>query len=162
MLQDTKTSPVESFRDSQNRFAQNRGEKTYIGRSLVLKGELSGEEDLTIQGTIEGKVRLAQYGVTVGANGRVEGDIDASEIRVEGETCGNLQATEKIVITATGRASGELSAPRVVLEDGCTFKGMIDMDSPASAGDTSRTRETRVKEVEPEDLKSAELSVSNG
>lgn len=104
-------------------------EKAIIGPSLVLKGDLSGEEDLTIQGRIEGKVVLKNNGITVGKDGRVKADLYAKSIFVEGDVRGNLYAEEKIVIRETGNVKGNLVAPRVKLDEGAKFKGSVDMDS---------------------------------
>jgi len=104
-------------------------EKAIIGPSLVFKGDLTGEEDLTIQGRIEGKVVLKKNGITVGRDGRVKADLYAKSICIEGDVRGNLYADDRIVIRETGNVKGNLVAPRVKLEEGSKFKGSIDMDS---------------------------------
>lgn len=104
-------------------------EKAIIGPSLVLKGDLTGEEDLTIQGRIEGKIVLKNNGITVGKDGRVKADLYAKSITVEGDVRGNLYADDKIIIRETGNVKGNLVAPRVKLDEGSRFKGSIDMDS---------------------------------
>lgn len=104
-------------------------EKAILGPSLVLKGDLTGEEDLTIQGRVEGKVVLKKNGITVGKEGRVKADLYAKSICVEGDVRGNLYADDRIVIRETGNVRGNLVAPRVKLEEGSKFKGSIDMDS---------------------------------
>ncbi len=103
-------------------------ELAVIGPSLVVKGDVSGDEDLVIQGQVEGKVILRNNSVTVGRNGRVRADIFGKTICVEGTVQGNLFAEEKIVVRQTGEVKGNLQAPRVNLEDGAKFKGSIDMD----------------------------------
>ena len=100
-----------------------------IGASIRIKGDLSGDEDLLIQGQIQGKIKLASHNVTVGPSGRVQADIRGRNIRVEGEVHGNLFGQEEIVIRASGRVEGNLQAPRVTLENGSKFKGSIDMDA---------------------------------
>lgn len=104
-------------------------ERATIGPSISLKGDLTGEEDLLIQGQIEGKVDLGQYSVTVGKKGRVKADIYGNTINVEGEVHGHLYGVERIIIRQTGKVLGNLVAPRVTLEDGSRFKGSIDMDA---------------------------------
>lgn len=107
-------------------------EQAVIGPSLVVKGDVSGDEDLVIQGQVEGKVVLRNNSVTVGRNGRVRADVFGKTICVEGTVQGNLFAEEKIVVRQTGEVKGNLQAPRVNLEDGAKFKGSIDMDGSAS------------------------------
>lgn len=111
-----------------------------IGPSIQIKGELSGGEDLLIEGRIEGKVALAQHAVTVGAKGRLAADIHARAVHVEGEVEGNIAAEELIVLKKSARVRGDLVAPRVVIEDGARFKGSVDMETkrPAAAPTTPR------------------------
>ena len=109
--------------------AQRTGESATIGTSIRIKGDLSGDEDLLIQGKIQGKIKLQSHNVTVGPSGRVKADIRGRTIRVEGEVDGNLFGEEEIVIRASGRVQGNLQAPRVTLENGSNFKGSIDMDA---------------------------------
>src|SRR5690606_38771695 len=103
-------------------------DKSVLGSSLKIKGDLSGTEDLVIQGLVEGKVDLKKNSVTVGKNGRVRADIYAESIYVEGEVQGNLYGSEKVVIRKSGNVRGNIKGPRVNLEDGARFKGSIDMD----------------------------------
>jgi cytoskeletal protein CcmA (bactofilin family) len=112
-----KTSPVEHARESAT-----------IGPSIAIKGDLIGEEDLIIQGKVEGKVDLKQNSVTIGKNGRVKADIYAKLINVEGEVEGSLFGLEQIILRSTGSVRGNICAPRVAIEDGARFKGGIDMD----------------------------------
>jgi cytoskeletal protein CcmA (bactofilin family) len=100
-----------------------------IGASLSLKGELHGQEDLVIEGAVQGKIILRQASITVGEKGRVEADIEAANIRVAGEVKGNLTGSENVVLHQSGRVEGNISAKSVTLENGCRFKGSIDMES---------------------------------
>ena len=95
---------------------------------------MSGDEDLMIQGQIEGSITLKKNLVTVGEEGRVNATVSAKSIRVEGTMEGELRGAEQIVVTRTGNVSGNLVAPRVTLEDGCRFKGAIDMEGGADTG----------------------------
>ncbi|MFQ5740035.1 MAG: polymer-forming cytoskeletal protein [Acidobacteriota bacterium] len=104
-------------------------DRAMIGPSILVRGDLSGEEDLLVQGRVEGKIDLKKYNVTIGETGRVKADIYARTISVEGELDGNLFGEEKIIIRRTGKVKGNLVTPRVNLEDGAKFKGSIDMDS---------------------------------
>lgn len=113
--------------------AERSGDRAVIGPSITIKGDVSGEEDLVIQGRVEGKVDLAQHHVTVGANGRIKANIVGRSVTVEGEVDGDLRADEQIAIRKSGKVRGNISAPRVIIEDGATFKGSIDMEHKAAA-----------------------------
>ncbi len=120
-------------------------ERATIGSSILVKGDLSGEEHLLIQGRVEGQISLDGNDLTVGSRGRVKADVHAKVISVEGEVRGNLFGEEKIVIRKTGNVKGNLVAPRVSLEDGAAFKGSIDMgvkpalENPVGAKKSSKT-----------------------
>ena len=98
-----------------------------IGPSISLKGELSGEEDLMIQGRVEGRIELKKNNVTIGRNGHIKGDIYGKVISIEGEVQGNLFGEEKIVIRESAVVRGNMRTLRFSLEDGAQFKGSIDM-----------------------------------
>ncbi len=102
-------------------------EHALIGSSLLIRGDLSGGEDIVIQGQVEGTVDLRKHNVTIGRNGRIKADICGKTISVEGEVQGNLVGLEKVVIRESGKVQGNIRAPRVHLEDGSRFKGSIDM-----------------------------------
>lgn len=118
-------------------------EQAVIGPSIKVKGDVSGDEDLTIQGEIEGKVTLTDNNITVGQNGRVKADLHAKTISVEGNVQGNLVSSEKITIRKTGNVRGNLIAPRVILEDGAKFKGTVDMDG--TGAEKARASEPALK-----------------
>lgn len=103
-----------------------------IGQSVEIRGELHGNEDLTIEGKVDGKITLKGHNLTVGANGRIKGEIFAKTVLVVGEVNGNVAADDKIEVAATGSMLGDIRAPRVILADGARFKGAIDMDSGRS------------------------------
>jgi cytoskeletal protein CcmA (bactofilin family) len=125
-----QTDPPTSFPRSNP--IEPRREGATIGPSISIKGDLSGEEDLVIQGRVEGKVDLKQNNVTIGKNGRVKADIYGKLISVEGEVEGNLHGMDQIIVRTSGNVRGNISAPRVTLEDGAKFKGSIDMDPKAT------------------------------
>jgi len=104
-----------------------------IGPSISIKGEVSGEEDLHIQGKVEGTINLNGNQVSVGDSGKVRADIRAKEVRIDGEVTGDISANEMVVISKSGTVRGNIVAPRVTLEDGANFKGSIDMDPSAAA-----------------------------
>jgi len=107
--------------------------KAVIGPSIKIKGELTGEEDLVIQGRVEGRIELKKNNVTVGKKGHVQADIYGKIISIEGEVDGDLFGTEKIIVRQSGIVRGNMTAPRVNLEDGAKFKGSIDMKSEDGA-----------------------------
>lgn len=109
-----------------------------IGPSIFIKGDLSGEEDLVIEGRVEGKVDLKQNNVTVGKNGRVRADVFGKVVIIEGEVDGNVFAREQAILRQAGAIRGNITAPRVVLEDGSRFKGSIDMEVPKEMGGPAR------------------------
>jgi cytoskeletal protein CcmA (bactofilin family) len=110
------------------------GERATIGPSIFIKGDLAGEEDLVIEGRVEGKVDLKQHNVTIGKNGRVKADVFGRVVTVEGEVDGNVYAQEQAVLRQSGAVRGNITSPRVTLEDGSRFKGSIDMDSSRAGG----------------------------
>jgi cytoskeletal protein CcmA (bactofilin family) len=103
-----------------------------IGPSITIKGEVSGEEDLLIQGRVEGTINLSSNQVSVGESGEVSANIQAKNVKIDGKVTGDITGIEKVVISKSGNVRGNIIAPRVILEDGALFKGSIDMD-PASA-----------------------------
>jgi cytoskeletal protein CcmA (bactofilin family) len=103
------------------------GERATIGRSITIRGDVSGDEDLTIQGRIEGTVDLKQHTLTIGPEGKVKADVSGRKVMVEGEIHGNLRALEHVILRSTARVQGDLTAPRVVIEDGAVCRGSIDM-----------------------------------
>jgi cytoskeletal protein CcmA (bactofilin family) len=104
------------------------GERATIGPSIYIKGDLAGEEDLVIEGRVEGRVDLKQHNVTIGKNGRVRADVFGRVVNVEGEVDGNVFAQEQAVLRQSGAVRGNITSPRVTLEDGSRFKGSIDME----------------------------------
>jgi len=107
-------------------------ERATIGRSISINGEVKGDEDLLIQGRVDGSVTLKQHAVTVGTDGSVKADIAARVITVEGRVEGNLTAQEQVILRGSARVQGNITAPRVVLEDGARFRGGVDMgEAPA-------------------------------
>ena len=103
-----------------------------IGQSVVIKGELSAREDLTIEGQVDGKIELTDNVLTVGPHGRVGADVLAKVVCVMGTVHGNIRATETINLRETATVDGELVAPRVGITEGASFRGQIDMQ-PAQA-----------------------------
>lgn len=103
-----------------------------IGKTISIKGDITGEETLVIEGKVDGTVNLKNNDLTVGQSGQVNANITANVVRIDGEVKGDIVGNEKVVITKTGRVQGNIVGPRVSLEDGARFKGSIDMDPSGS------------------------------
>jgi len=104
-------------------------EQATIGRTLVIKGELSGAEALYIDGRIEGKITLPDNRVTIGRNGIVQANITAKEVVVMGKVSGNIECTDRVDIRSEGSVTGEVSTVRISVEDGAVLKGGIQVKS---------------------------------
>src|SRR5689334_20424213 len=98
-----------------------------IGKSVVIKGELSGSEDLTIEGQVDGKIELRQNVLTIGPNGKIKAQVFAKSVIILGEVTGNVTASEKVDIRDNGSVDGDIAAPRVAIAEGAHFRGSIDM-----------------------------------
>jgi cytoskeletal protein CcmA (bactofilin family) len=98
-----------------------------IGKSVVIKGELTGSEDLTIEGHVEGKIELRQNVLTIGPNGRIKAQVFAKSVVILGEVTGNVTASEKVDLRDNGAVDGDIAAPRVAIAEGAHFRGSIDM-----------------------------------
>jgi len=105
-----------------------------IGKSVVLKGELSGSEDLVLDGEVEGSISLRGQSLTVGPNGRVRANIEARNVILHGRVDGNIHATERVELRKTASLTGDISTARISIEDGAFFKGTIDIQKPEPAG----------------------------
>lgn len=102
-------------------------EHAMIGSTISIKGDLTGEEDLLIEGRLEGKIEVRRHSATVGKNGHIKGDIFGKTITIEGTVEGNLYGEEQLIVRQSGTVRGNIISPRVTLEDGSNFKGNIDM-----------------------------------
>jgi cytoskeletal protein CcmA (bactofilin family) len=114
--------------------SSNSGGNARLGASLHVKGEITGNEDLTIDGTVEGLVHLEDRKLTIGASAKVTADVIAREIAVYGNVKGNLRARDRIEIKKDGSVVGDLTTARIMIEDGAYFKGSIEIDK---AGDSA-------------------------
>jgi len=108
-----------------------------IGKSIVIKGELSGAEDLVVEGVVEGKINLPKNNLTVGAEGRVNADVSAQVVTITGKVEGDVTATERVEITASGAVTGNVRTPRLVVADGAFFQGSIEMKKAETADKAS-------------------------
>ena len=109
-------------------------EKTVnIGKSVIIKGELNGSEDLTIEGAVEGKIELRQNVLTIGPNGKIKAAVFAKSVVILGEVTGNVTATERVDIRDNGSVDGDIAAPRVAIAEGAHFRRSIDMQRSGGA-----------------------------
>ena len=106
---------------------QIEGDVVNIGKSVVIKGELNGSEDLTIEGHVEGKIELKDHVLTIGPNGKIKAAVFAKSVIVLGEVNGNVNASEKVDIRDGGSVDGDIVSPRVAMAEGAHFRGSVDM-----------------------------------
>jgi cytoskeletal protein CcmA (bactofilin family) len=109
-------------------------EQATLGKSLVIKGEVTGSESLYIDGRVEGSINLPGNRVTVGRNGVVSANISAREIVILGKVRGNMTASDRFDIRSEGSLTGDITAQRVSIEEGAYFKGGIDIRKPGQPG----------------------------
>jgi cytoskeletal protein CcmA (bactofilin family) len=124
--------------------------QTIIGKSVTVKGEILGNEQLTIEGTVEGRIMI-ETTVLVRDSGVVKADVDAANVNVAGGVIGNISVTEKIEIVSGGYVVGDIRAPRLIINDGASVKGTIDMEiksehinSGRTENDTTRSDSTSI------------------
>src|SRR6267154_6425992 len=104
-----------------------------IGKSVVIKGELNGSEDLTIEGHVEGTIQLKDHVLTIGPNGKIKAQIFAKAVIVLGEVTGNVTASDKVDIRDNGSVDGDIISPRVAIAEGAHFRGSVDMQRKGNA-----------------------------
>ena len=102
-----------------------------IGKSVVIKGELNGSEDLTIEGHVEGTIQLRDHVLTIGPNGKIKAQVFAKAVIVLGEVTGNVTASDKVDIRDNGSVDGDIISPRVAIAEGAHFRGSVDMQRKA-------------------------------
>ena len=110
-----------------------------IGKSVVIKGELNGSEDLTIEGHVEGTIQLRDHVLTIGPNGRIKAQVFAKAVIVQGEVTGNVTASDKVDIRDNGSVDGDIVSPRVAIAEGAHFRGSVDMQRKAGAPAPAQT-----------------------
>ncbi len=141
--------PKQKVKENDNSHSQEETIPSSIARfgtSLFLKGELSGEEDLVIQGRFQGKINLENNNILVGEEGNIKADIRANNITVKGIVKGNIHATGKVFISKEGQMEGDIEAPVISIMDGARFKGSVKMDTDVKS---IAPAEKEKKETEP-------------
>ena len=122
-------------------------EMANIGKSISIKGDLTGNEDLVIEGKVEGKVELPNNQLTVGANGIVKAEVSAKSVVVIGRVAGNVKGSERIEIQATGIVEGDVAAPRLVVAEGAVVNGSIQMGKQTGAAGAASAPAAEVRKV---------------
>ena len=121
------SAPVSAAAAPSEPRAQVGRDNVNIGKSVIIKGELSGSEDLTIEGHVEGRIDLKDNVLTIGANGKIKAEVFAKAVIVLGEVTGNVTASEKVDIRDNGSVDGDIASPRVAIAEGAHFRGSVDM-----------------------------------
>jgi cytoskeletal protein CcmA (bactofilin family) len=119
-----------------------------IGKSVVIKGELNGSEDLTIEGHVEGKIELKDHVLTIGPNGKIKAQVFAKAVIVLGEVNGNVTASEKVDIRDGGSVDGDIVSPRVAIAEGAHFRGTVDMQR--KGGPTPQAAKASAPQAQPQ------------
>lgn len=149
--------------DSYRPGEQNRSDVAHIGKSVVLKGEISGSEDLYLDGQVEGSVELRNHSLTIGPNGHVKANINAKEVVIQGKVDGNVAASERVELRKSAVLVGDIVTQRIVIEDGAYFKGGIDIGKRDHAGSTTQgASSTPVTQVTSSPSSTASVSTTRG
>lgn len=114
------------------------GSRANIGRSLFIKGEVSGSEDLMIEGHVEGRIHLKDHDLIVGEHSKVNAEVHAKNITILGKVTGNMVADEKVTLTDSGHLVGNIRAPRIAVSDGAQFRGNVEMSGMTETGQTQQ------------------------
>lgn len=121
-----------------------------IGKSVVIKGELSGSEDLTIEGHVEGRIDLKGNVLTIGPNGKIKAEVFAKAVVVLGEVTGNVTASEKVDIRDNGSVDGDIASPRVAIAEGAHFRGSVDMQRAGVAKPQQQAKSSQPQPASPQ------------
>lgn len=140
---------------------QANSQRATVGCSVTIKGEITGEEDILIEGAVEGLINLKQNVVTVAKTGRVKANIHGVVIHVEGEVTGDLFGSEKVVVHRSGRVRGNVTAPRISIEDGARVKGVLNTEVGEAATEAPARSTIELRSPRAEETVIAELP-SNG
>jgi cytoskeletal protein CcmA (bactofilin family) len=116
----------------------------HIGKSVIIKGELSGSEDLYLDGEVEGNIDLHNHNLVIGPNGRVRANVSAKDVVIHGKVDGNVTGADKVELKKSALLNGDINTQRIVIEDGAFFKGAIDI---------------RKSETKPEPVRAAAVPV---
>ena len=120
-----------------------------IGKSVVIKGELNGSEDLMVEGNVEGRIELKDHVLTIGPNGKIKAQVLAKAEVIQGEVNGNITATEKVDIRDGGSVDGDIIAPRIAIAEGAHFRGSVDMQRKGAAQGQAQGQSPSVQPAAP-------------
>ncbi len=116
-----------------------RSDVAHIGKSVVVKGELSGSEDLYLDGEVEGSIELRSHSLTIGPNGKVRANVSAKEVVIHGKVEGNIRGSERVELRKSAVLNGDIATQRIVIEDGAFFKGSIDIQKAEAKQEPAKT-----------------------
>ena len=133
----TPETGAQSVRKNQRPPTQGENDVANIGKSIAIKGDLTGNEDMVIEGKVEGKVELPNNQLTIGENGTVRAEISAKAVVVVGRVSGNVHGIERVEVQGTGIVEGDVSAPRLIVAEGAVLNGSIKMTQKAGAAKSS-------------------------
>ena len=111
--------------------APQTGEFAHIGKSVVIKGELSGSEDLYVDGNVEGKIELRNHSLTVGPNGNVKANVSAKAVVIQGKLDGTVIASDRVELRKSAVVTGDVTTQRIAIEEGAFLKGKVDIQKEA-------------------------------
>ena len=117
--------------------APQTGEFAHLGKSVVIKGELSGSEDLYVDGNVEGKIELRNHRLTIGPNGDVKADVSAKSIVIQGKLDGIVNASERVELRKSAVVTGDVTTQRIAIEEGAFLKGKVDIQKDAGKTGTA-------------------------
>ena len=163
-IKDNVSSKIKTYNEQEQSEVQVKKARTKtdhanvvaIGASIHIKGDVTGDEDLIIQGHVEGTVSLKGHNVTISKSAKVKANIEANQIIVEGELSGDMNGDEKVIIRETGNVYGNIVAPRVTLEDGALFKGSIEMEPGQTQTASNKNSSKIMQNNEDAELKVAQ------
>ena len=127
--------PMDALKNPEN----FRNDVAHIGKSVIIRGELSGSEDLYLDGEVEGSIELHEHNLTIGPHGRVRANVQARDIIVHGKVDGNVHGSERVELKRSAVLVGDISTQRIVIEDGAYFKGAIDIKKDGKAKPDAKT-----------------------
>ncbi|MCP3983825.1 MAG: polymer-forming cytoskeletal protein [bacterium] len=129
--------PVPSVSGREHEQFQGGSNVANIGKSITIKGDLTGNEDLQIDGKVDGRIDLPNNQLTIGAEGEVKAEVTAKAVTVIGHVTGNLSATDKIEVEGSGIVDGDVCAPRLIIQEGAVLNGAVEMGHKATAKQTA-------------------------
>jgi len=138
--------------------APKTSEFAHIGKSVVIKGELSGSEDLYVDGNVEGSIELRKNSLIIGPNGKVKADISAREVVVRGNVDGKIDGSERVQLWNSGRVTGEVRTERLAIEDGAVLRGKVEAGKAQSRSTDGKQKSAASDSVEKPKTNSAAAS----